>query len=70
MPNWYFDVSSKEELDLKIRTEILALENIQRGDEIFGSVYVTSPDESVMKASLVPLLEARGVSVEWAKKRS
>jgi hypothetical protein len=56
------------ELDLKIRTEILALDNLQRSDEIYGTVHVTSTDEGVMEASLIPLLEARGVSVEWKRK--
>jgi len=68
MPDWHFDVSSKDELDLKTRTEILALENVGRGNEIYGAVHVTSADENVMKASLVPYLEARGVSVEWERK--
>jgi len=68
MPDWFFDVSSKDELDLKIRTEILALENLGRGDEIYGTVHVTSHEESVMEASLVLYLKARGVSVEWILK--
>jgi len=68
MPDWHFEVNTKDELDLKIRTEILALESIGRGNEIYGTVHVTSTDESVMQASLVPHLEARSVSVEWTKK--
>lgn len=70
MPDWHFDVANKDDLDLKIRSEILGLDNVGRGDEIYGTVHVTYSDENVKTASLVPYLEARGVEFEWKKKGS
>jgi len=68
MPDWHFDVTSKDDLDLKIRAEILGLDIIGRGDEIYGTVHVTYSDENVKKASLVHYLEGRGVEFEWKHK--
>jgi hypothetical protein len=68
MPDWHFDVNTKDDLDLKIRTEILALENVGRADEIYGTVHVAYSDDSVTRASLVSYLEARGIEFEWNKK--
>jgi hypothetical protein len=60
------EVSSAAELDAKIR-EILFLENVQRGDEISGTLNVYYSDESVRSASLIRALESRGVVIEWHK---
>ena len=61
------DVKTAAELDAEIR-DILALDEIQRGDEISGTLYVHYSDESVKSASLVPVLENRGVTIEWRRK--
>jgi hypothetical protein len=68
MPHWYLDVETPQELDARLRSDVLALDNLGRGDEIYGTVYVTYTDATVMRASLVPDLEARGVRFLWHKK--
>ena len=68
MPMWHFDVKDAAELDSKIRGEILALDLLGRGDEIYGTVRVTYSDENTKRASLVRLLEARDVAFSWEKK--
>lgn len=37
MPDWICEVDTKEQLDTEIR-KIAALENVGRGDEIYGTV--------------------------------
>ena len=61
------NVNTAAELDAEIR-DILALDEIQRGDEISGRLYVDYSDESVKSASLVSVLEERGVTIIWRKK--
>lgn len=46
MRDWNFDVESKEDLDLTIRTEILALENIGL-DAIVGIIGAIAEQERV-----------------------
>ena len=67
MPDWYFDVNSAAELDGKLR-EILFLDNVGRGDEIYGTVHISYSDRGVELASLISVLEARGVSFSWEHK--
>jgi len=62
------NVNTAAELDAEIR-DILALDQIQRGDEISGTLNVDYSDESVKSASLVSVLENRGVTVRWRKKQ-
>jgi hypothetical protein len=59
-------VNSAEEMNLAIR-EIFALDSIGRGDEICGVLYVDYADESAKAASLIPVLEGRGVKIVWRK---
>jgi hypothetical protein len=61
------EVSSAIELNAEIR-DILALDNVDRGWEICGTLHVTYTDESAKRASLLPQLEARGVVISWHKK--
>jgi hypothetical protein len=68
MADWHFEVTSAAELDQKIRGEILALDNLGRGDEMHGTVHVTYSDDGVKLAGLLPLLEARGIAFTWHKK--
>jgi hypothetical protein len=68
MPDWHFDVNNAGELDGKLR-EILFLENVGRGDEIYGTVHVSYSDEDTKRASLIAVLQGRGVSFLWNKKR-
>ena len=63
------EVNSAAELNEEIR-KIFALDQIQRGDEICGTLHVHYSDESVKSASLAPLLEDRGVVIEWHKKQT
>jgi hypothetical protein len=42
MPDWHFDVNNAGELDGKLR-EILFLENVGRGDEIYGLFMFPTP---------------------------
>jgi hypothetical protein len=65
MATWKFSVSTAGELDQKLRGEVLALDNLGRGDEIYGTVIVSYVDEGVKGASLVPELESRGVKFQW-----
>lgn len=67
MPEWVFNVKTAAELDNEIRSNIAALDNLGRGDEIYGTLYVDYSGESVKRASLIPWLERRGVSVVWRK---
>lgn len=60
-------VNSAAELDAEIRA-IFALDLTQRGDEISGILYVDYSDESVKQASLLPVLQERGVEIIWRKK--
>ena len=69
MPDWYFEVKDAAELDLKIRGEILPLDVLGRGDEMYGTVHVTYSDDRAIQASLVAYLEARGVLFSWEKKK-
>jgi hypothetical protein len=66
MSEWTCNVKSAAELDSKIR-EIWALENVGRGDEIHGALYVEFSDDSVKEAHLIPWLERRGVTVVWRR---
>jgi hypothetical protein len=68
MPVWNFDVKDAAELDSKIRGEILALDLLGRGDEIYGTVNITYSDESARRATLVSLLAARGLVFVWEKR--
>jgi hypothetical protein len=65
MPIWTFSVDSANELDNKLRSEILALDLMGRGDEVYGEVIVICSDSSVRSASLIPLLESRGVNFKF-----
>jgi hypothetical protein len=71
MPNWTFDVTSapnqREQLDSELRN-ILALDNLDRGDEIYGTVAVTYSNDDAERASLVAVLKGRGVVFSWTKK--
>jgi hypothetical protein len=58
------NVKTAEELDAEIR-DIFALDDVGRGNEIGGTLHVHYPHESVKEASLIPLLEARSVAIEW-----
>jgi len=60
----YCLVHSAAELDAEIR-DIFALDMVGRGHEIGGTLHVNYTDESVKQASLIPRLEARGVSIIW-----
>lgn len=64
MPEWFCTPKDAAELDSKIR-DIAALENVGRGDEIYGTLHVEYSDESVKQASLIPWLENRGVRIVW-----
>lgn len=68
MPAWNFDVESAADLDIKLRNEIFALDNLGRGDEIHGTVSVVYSDENAKTSSLVAQLESRGVAFIWSKK--
>jgi hypothetical protein len=61
------EVKTAGELDAQIR-DIFALDNVGRGAEISGTLNVEYSDETVKQATLLPLLEARGVRVAWHKK--
>jgi len=61
------DVATAAELDREIRN-ILALDMVQRGDEISGTLNVHYTDDSVQRATLIPVLVARGVTIAWHKK--
>ena len=69
MSNWSFDLTNSAdqrlELDSKLRGEILALDNIGRGDEIHGSIGVIYSGDRVKGCSLIGPLEARGVAFSW-----
>lgn len=69
LDNRLCDVSSAAELDAEIRA-IFALDSVQRGDEICGTLYVDYSDESVKQASLLPSLQSRGIEIVWRKKLS
>jgi hypothetical protein len=60
------NVATAAQLDAEIR-DIFALDMVQRGDEISGTLHVHYTDDSVKKASLIRNLEARGVVIEWHK---
>jgi hypothetical protein len=60
------EVSTATELDAEIRA-IFALDLVQRGNEINGTLYVDYSDESVKQASLLPALQSRGVKIIWRK---
>ncbi|MFY9742616.1 MAG: hypothetical protein WA252_10130 [Candidatus Sulfotelmatobacter sp.] len=66
MPNWICEVDTPAQLDAEIRN-ITALDEINRGDEIYGTFTVKYSDESVKSASLVSWLENKGVAVIWEK---
>lgn len=59
-------VRTAENLDKEIRN-ILFLDQIQRGNEISGTLNVHYSDESVKNASLIPALELYGVVICWYK---
>jgi hypothetical protein len=63
------NVATAAQLDAEIR-DIFALDMVQRGDQICGTLNVHYSDESVKQASLIPRLEARGVHIEWHKNPS
>lgn len=60
------NVTTAADLDQEIR-DIAALDQVSRGDEICGTLYVDYSDESVKKAALIPWLESRGVEIVWRK---
>lgn len=62
----YCLVHSAAELDAQIR-DIFALDMVGRGDEISGTLHVNYTDEAAKQASLLPALQARGVSINWNK---
>lgn len=68
MPAWSFEVKGAEDLDIKLRSEIFALDNLGRGDEIYGTVSVVYSDDNAKTSSLVAQLESRGVAFVWSKK--
>jgi hypothetical protein len=68
MSVWHFDVKNAADLDARLR-EILSLDNVGRGDEVNGTVHVSYSDEHVRRATLIGVLEARGVSFSWDKQR-
>ena len=55
-------------LDVKLRNEIFALDNLGRGDEVYGTVSVVYSDENAKTSSLVAQLEARGVVFTWSER--
>ena len=60
------NVRTAAELDKEIR-DIFALDHMQRGHEISGTLNANYSDESVKAASLIPALEKRGVVIHWHK---
>lgn len=68
MTLWKFEADSPEDLDQSLRSEVLALDNLGRGDEIHGTIIVSFSNQRVKAASLVPALEARGVAFRWEPK--
>ena len=74
MSNWSLDLTNsadqRQELDSKLRGEILALDNVGRGDEIHGSIEVIYSDDRVKGCSLIGLLEERGVAFSWKVKEA
>lgn len=60
------NVKTADELDAEIR-DIFALDLVGRGDEISGTLFVNYSDESVKQASLIPVLQRRGVEIQWRK---
>ena len=60
------NVKTAAELDTEIR-DIFVLDQVGRGDEIGGTLYVNYSDEIVRQAHLIPVLESRGVHIEWRK---
>jgi hypothetical protein len=67
MPAWSFDVKDAVELDVKLRNEIFALDNLGRGNEIYGTVSVVYSEDEARMSSLVAQLESRGVVFVWHK---
>jgi len=63
------EVGTVAELDAEIR-DIFALDLVQRGDQICGTLHVTYTDESVKQSHLVSQLEQRGIAIAWHKKQS
>jgi hypothetical protein len=59
-------VSSPEQLDTEIQ-DMFWLDNVERGDEISGTLNVYYSDESEKLARLIPTLEDRGVVIAWHK---
>ena len=59
-------VSSPEQLDTDIQ-DMFWLDNVERGDEISGTLNVYYSDESEKLARLIPTLEDRGVVIAWHK---
>jgi hypothetical protein len=57
-------VSSPEQLDTEIQ-DMFWLDNVERGDEISGTLNVYYSDESEKLARLIPTLEDRGVVIAW-----
>jgi len=53
MPAWSFDVKNAAELDVKLRNEIFALDNLGRGNEIYGTVSVLYSEDDAKMSSLV-----------------
>jgi hypothetical protein len=60
------EVKTADELDAEIR-DIFALDQVGRGDEISGTLYINYSDESAKLAHLLPTLERRGVAIVWRK---
>ena len=69
MPNWSYDVTGQSNqrhaLDAHLR-DILALEAVGRGDEIYGAVEVFYSDEDAKRSSSAQTLQARGVQFHWS----
>jgi hypothetical protein len=60
------EAKNRGELEVWLRGNVFALDNLGRGDEIHGlKVYVKCPDPAARNSPLVMALEARGVIFKW-----
>ncbi len=66
LDNRHCVVKTAEELDDQIR-DIFKLDEEQKSDQITGTLHVDYSHDSVKDASLIRLLETRGVKIEWRK---
>ncbi len=67
MPTWKFTARTAAELDQQLRVNVLALDNLGRSDEVYGTIEVTYSEDTVKTASLVSKLEQRGMVFRWKK---